>query len=332
MQTLSTIADELAQYERACTPFQIGTLTLPHRLIQAPLAGISCAPFRALFSLYTKPAYAVTEMISAHSMVNHERLRKRYLARSDNEGRWCIQLSGNNPEVMYQATEISAGYQPDLIDLNCGCPKLKIRTKGCGSALMESPNVLQSVVRAMRQATTRPLTVKMRVAGHTQDTRYLEAASMIEQAGADAIIVHGRHYTEDYDVAAHYEQIRNVVRRVSIPVIANGDVYDRLSMQRCFDETEADAVMIGRASIGRPWLFQDLLGKTTKPLASEQLQVFRQHIQQLACLEGCENIALLQARRFLKWYFPNLNKSQLAQCYAIDDLDALHAALAAFCA
>jgi tRNA-dihydrouridine synthase B len=332
MQTLSTTVDEPVKYERACTPFQIGALTLPHRLIQAPLAGISCAPFRALFSLYTKPAYAATEMISAHSMLKHERLRKRYLARSDKEGRWCIQLSGNNPELMHQATEISAGYQPDVIDLNCGCPKLKIRTKGCGSALMESPQTLQAVVRAMRQATTLPLTVKMRVAGHTQDTRYLEVASLIEQAGADAIIVHGRHHTEDYDVAAHYDQIRQVVRRVSIPVIANGDVHDRLSMQRCFDETEADAVMIGRASIGRPWLFQDLLGETTRPLVSEKLQVFRQHIHQLACLEESENIALLQARRFLKWYFPSLDVTQLAHCYAVDDLDALHVALAAFCA
>ena len=309
------------------TPFQIGALTLPHRLIQAPLAGISCAPFRALFSLYAKPAYAVTEMISAHSMLKHERLRKRYLAHSKHEGGWCIQLSGNHPEVMHQATEISASYQPDLIDLNCGCPKLKIRTKGCGSALMESPQTLQAVVRAMREATTLPLTVKMRVAGHTQDTRYLDVASMIEQSGADAIIVHGRHHTEDYDVAAHYDQIRQVVRRVSIPVIANGDVCDHLSMQRCMDETEADAVMIGRASIGRPWLFQDLLGETTQPKVSERLQVFRQHIQQLACLEGCENIALLQARRFLKWYFPNLDRQQLACCYTKNSVEDLHAVL-----
>ena len=221
----------------ANTSFQVGSLELKNRLIQAPLAGISCAPFRALFSRYTKPAYAVTEMISAHSMLQHKTLKKRYLAHSTQEGPWCIQLSGSNPELMYQATQVAASYQPDVIDLNCGCPKPKIRSRGCGSALMDSPHVLGDVVAAMRKATSLPLTVKIRVGGNTQDTSYLEAATVIEACGADAIIVHGRHHSEDYEVAANYQKISEVVRRVKIPVIANGDVRDNASMQRCFDET-----------------------------------------------------------------------------------------------
>ena len=318
----------MISYQHANTPFFIGSLELSNRLIQAPLAGISCAPFRELFSLYTQPAYAVTEMISAHSMLQHEKLNKRYLAHSPKEGPWCIQLSGNDPELMVQATQIAAAYQPNLIDLNCGCPKPKIRSRGCGSAQMDSPKVLHDVVTAMRQATTLPLTVKIRVGGNTADKAYLEAALVIEACGADAIIVHGRHHSEDYDVAANYQQIRNVVERVSIPVIANGDVCDQASMQRCFDETGAAAIMLARGSLGKPWLFQELLlGKAITPSASEILSVFQQHINQLAALEASEKIALLQARRLLKWYFPRLNNQQLAYCYKIDDLTCLYQAI-----
>lgn len=304
-------------------PFQIGSLKLSHRLIQAPLAGISCAPFRELFSKYTKPAYAVTEMISAHSMIQHETLKARYLAHSPKEGPWCIQLSGSNPELMYQATQIAARYQPDLIDLNCGCPKPKIRSRGCGSALMDSLENLHNVVTAMRQATTLPLTVKIRVGGQTNDKAYLEAATMIEASGADAIIVHGRHHSEDYDVAANYQHIKDVVDLVNIPVIANGDVRDRVSMQRCFQESGATAIMIARGSLGRPWLFQELLGYDCLPSASDVLNIFQVHIEQLATLEGSNKVALLQARRLLKWYFPSLTARQLACCYELHDFKKL---------
>jgi tRNA-dihydrouridine synthase B len=310
--------------------FQIGSLSLSNRLIQAPLAGISCAPFRELFSLYQRPAYAVTEMISAHSIIQHQKLKKRYLSHSEKEGPWCIQLSGNEPDLIYQATKISASFNPDLMDLNCGCPKPKIRTKGAGSALMDMPKQLESVVCAMRRATTLPLTVKIRVAGQTTDESYLEAAAIIEGSGADALIVHGRHHSEDYDKPANYEQIRRVVQKVSIPVIANGDVSDRLSLQRCFDETGASAVMIARASIGKPWLFQQLLGKDISPSVLESLHVFKYHIDKLAILEESETTALLQARRLLKWYFPNLDSTQLAASYKACDLKTLYVLLGEF--
>ncbi len=302
------------------TPFQIGSATFQHRLIQAPLAGISCAPFRELFAQYETPAYAVTEMISAQSMLQHERLKPRYLSHSKQEGPWAIQLSGYEASFLSEAVRIAQSYQPDLIDLNCGCPKPKIRGKGCGSALMDSPKDLQQAVTAMRQATTLPLTVKIRTSGNTDDSKFLEAASIIEQCGADAIIVHGRHHTEGYDVAANYQQIRQVVERVTIPVIANGDVNDTLSMQRCFEETGAIAIMIARGSIGKPWLFKQLLKGIPTPMFAERLNVFSKHIEGLALIEGSDYAALLQARRLLKWYFPALNEEELADCYAIKSM------------
>lgn len=311
-------------------PLQLGTLRLPHRLIQAPLAGVSCAPFRTLFSLYTPPAYAVTEMISAHSILQHQTLNRRYLTRAPEEGRLCIQLSGENPELMYQAIDIAMQYQPDVIDLNCGCPKPKIRAKGCGSALLDSPKKLEAIVLAMRRATNVPLTVKIRVAGQTSDEAYLEAATIIEACGADAIIVHGRHHSEDYDVPAAYAQIRRVVERVNIPVIANGDVSDRTSLEHCMNVSGASAVMIGRGSIGKPWLFKALLGAPHQPTKKEVHHVFQQHIHQLAALEASEQVALLQARRLLKWYFPNLDSRALAVCYTLQDLETLYGTLATY--
>jgi tRNA-dihydrouridine synthase B len=313
------------------TAFNVGALELSHRLIQAPLAGISCAPFRALFSHYTKPAYAVTEMISVHSMLQHQKLNPRYLARSNQEGPWCIQLSGQDADLIYEATQIAASYTPDLMDLNCGCPKPKIRSKGCGSALMDTPKKLESVMLAMRKATNLPLTAKIRVAGNTSDIGYLEAATIIEACGADAIIVHGRHYSENYDVAANYAQIRRVVERVNIPVIANGDVCDIESMQTCFEASGAAGIMIARASIGKPWLFQALLDNIIiQPSACAILKLFETHINQLAVLEGSEQVALFQARRLIKWYFPDLDSNQLANCYKIQTLKPLYLTLEAY--
>lgn len=312
---------------KANQPMNIGSLTLSNRLIQAPLAGISCAPFRELFSLFAKPAYAVTEMISAHSMLQHERLNKRYLARSSKEGKWAIQLSGHEPDLLANAVRIAETYHPDLIDLNCGCPKPKIRGKGCGSALMDSPKELEAVVTAMRQATHLPLTVKIRTAGNTLENQYLEAAKIIEACGADAIIVHGRHHTEGYDVSANYAQIRLVKECVSIPVIANGDVSDLASMQRCFDESQAAGIMIARGTLGKPWLFQQLLEGGLTPAFEQRVALFQQHLTELSILEGADKVALMQGRRLLKWYFPELDSECLSDLYEIETLGAFISSL-----
>lgn len=306
------------------SPFFIGKLKLANRLIQAPLAGISCAPFRELFSLFTKPAYTVSEMISANSILeNNPTIIRRYLSKSEAEGKWCIQLSGNNPQTLAKAVKICEQYSPDLIDLNCGCPKPKIRSKGAGSALINSPIKLQEIIQAMREATDLPLTVKMRTAGNSNDDSYLEAANIIAQAGADAIIVHGRHFSEDYTVQANYSQIKKITEIVKIPVIANGDIHDVNSMQEAFNASQANAIMIARALIGKPWLFEQLLGGNPNPSWSDRLKVFKQHITKLSILEKSEFNAILQARRLLKWYFPELSKTQLCTCYEATNITNL---------
>lgn len=317
----------MAYLKQINTSWQIGSLTLANRLIQAPLAGISCSAFRALFSFYIKPAYAVTEMIAANTILQQQKVHKRYLTRSKNEGLWCIQLSGSDPDTMYAATKVCESYQPDLIDLNCGCPKPKIRRQGSGSALIDSPKKLEAIVYAMRRATSLPLTVKIRLALGEDDSNYLELIKIIEGSGADAIIVHGRSYLDNYDTAANYEQISKVVDAVNIPVIANGDICDYLTMERCFSETSASGFMIARGSIGRPWIFQQLLEKEVYPSFVEIFSLFKCHIDELVLLEENELSALLQARKLLKWYFPSLTKEQLANCYQIDGLEDLYSVI-----
>lgn len=346
----------MADVGRMVTRLQVGSLMLPHRLIQGPLAGISCAPFRSLFSLYEEgqPAYTVTEMIPVKALLERQKsntgLARRYLSRSPHEGRLCVQLSGSNPNELHRATAIiTNSHHADLIDLNCGCPKPKIRRKGAGSALTEELTALRAAVKAMRSATDLPLTVKIRVAGSTelaadpeQNTDViahdLAVAAVIADSGADALIVHGRHHSDNYDVPANYTQIRRIVGAVDIPVIANGDVSDMPSLVACVEATGAAAVMVGRGSIGRPWLFQQLLtqirssrtvpnpedisGCTTAVCIEGVIAVFRHHVIELGRLEGSAG-ALLQARRLLKWYFPWLSPAQLVLCFACDHLDEL---------
>lgn len=304
------------------TSFRIGNLQLPHRYVQAPLAGISCAPFRALFSLYTKPAYAVTEMISAHSVLYKPNIHRRYLTRAGAEGLWCVQLSGNDPALMFDAVQAVEHYKPNLIDLNCGCPKPKIRAKGAGSALLDNPLKLRRIVSAMRDATNLPLTVKIRV-----EPNNISIANMLEDVGADAIIVHGRDHTEDYETPADYKKIRDIVDAVSIPIIANGDVTDNASAAHCFNETKADAIMLGRGAIGNPWVFKQLLEDNFQPSSTDRLYAFRQHIDSLTKLELSETTALFQARRLLKWYFPMFSKDILAGCYQVPALATLYSLL-----
>lgn len=311
------------------TPLSIGGLLLSHRLIQAPLAGISCGAFRELFSLYEKPAYCVTEMISAKDLIKKKDKKSRYVRRSPNEGRLCYQLSGDEAEQLAEACTYVESLGADLIDLNMGCPKPKIRQKGAGSKLIEDPEKIYRLLSAMRAVTDLPLTAKIRTSGQTDDRAFIEAADAIEASRVDALIVHTRHWTEDYTIACSYEQCAILVDRLSIPIIANGDIYDRESLLRCVKETQAQGFMIGRASIGKPWWYAQCLQGEISMTMRTRLSVFIKHIKNLVDDTNSEWLALLAARRLLKHYFsPAFDeqvRERMYQLKSIDDLaDYLH--------
>lgn len=280
-------------------PWAIAGLQLPHRLIQGPLAGFSCAPFRDTFSQFEPPAYAVSEMVSAFDVLHKHTPHGRYLARGAQEKILCYQISGNNPAIMAQAASQLETMGADLIDINCGCPKPKIRKKGAGSALLDTPEQLIDIVNAVRKAIACPLTVKVRL---TEAQTDINLAKALADEGVDALIVHGRRWSDDYTVPCNLGAIAKIKHSIHIPVIANGDVDSTQSLEHTFSETGCDAVMISRASTGKPWLFQELLGK--QPMSIDQKTqrlIFLTHLRQLVALEG-EYQAVLQSKSLVKYY------------------------------
>jgi len=303
------------------TPVRIGTLKLPHRLIQGPLAGYSCAPYRALFSQYIAPAFGVSEMLSAKDVIKKHEINGRYLKRDANEVNLAYQISGNNPEQMAIAALKLESLGADIIDINCGCPKMKIRRKSAGSALIENPQQLLQIVDRIRSIITIPLTVKLRIQKTAQD---VVLAKAIEDAGVDALIIHGRRWQDNYETACDFQQIAHIKQAVKIPVIANGDIADVLSLNNAILQTSCDAYMISRAASGKPWIFQSLLEE--KPVLVpyfEKVQLFLKHLLDLSYLED-EFKAVLQSRSLIRYYFSDLlNKEELKAYYQIQNISGI---------
>ena len=301
--------------------FNIGSLHLPNRLIQGPLAGFSSAPFRQLYYQFLPPAYCVSEMISAHDVLYKHPIDSRYLYRAPEEKRLCYQISGHDPLVMAQAACRLEALGADLIDLNCGCPKPKIRKKGAGSALLEKPARLCEIVSVVREAISIPLTVKLRIQGGSTD---MTLAQSLEDAGADALIIHGRRWTDDYDIPVDFHQIRRMKDCVKIPVIANGDIIDEASLIHASKVSGADAYMIARAGSGNPWIYQNLLEECViKPSFLEQINLFMTHLQGLASLES-EHQAVLQSKSLVRYYFGKvLSEKQVKYFYGLADLESI---------
>lgn len=299
--------------------WQMGSLQLSHRLIQGPLAGYSCAPMRRLFSHFQSPAYCVSEMVSAQDVLTKHAVNSRYLSRATEEKILCYQISGTDPHIMAEAAAKLEAHGANLIDINCGCPKSKIRKKGAGSALLETPERLISIVKTIKAKIDLPLSVKIRLHDRKQE---VINAQQLADAGADAIIVHGRQWQEDYDIACDWLRIAAIKQAVSIPVIANGDIANTKDLTQAFEQSGCDAFMIARAGTGKPWLYQHLLNQEKQSVSLQQhLQLFFEHILGLANLDG-EFAALLQSRSLLRYYFHDrLSAAFLRDYYLVANLD-----------
>jgi tRNA-dihydrouridine synthase B len=308
-------------------PLTLGNKTFPSNIIQGPLAGVSCAPFRRLTWIYGQPAFSCTEMISCKTLLHRPlRAQQRFIKIAPDEGPVCFQLSSNHPQELAQATKIVTDMGASLIDLNCGCPVKKIRSKGVGSKLLVQPNKLYQLIRAMKENTHLPVSVKIRVQGDSDEKFNAEIAQVISDAGADFLVVHGRHWTERYDVACRYEDIQFFVEQMPIPVIGNGDIACVASLQKML-ATGCAGVMIARAGVGQPWLIAQLTAElqqqTFSPPSILQIgKIFIEHIQQLAELLHSEKFAILQARKLAKYYARRLvNKGDF--CEAINTCEQM---------
>ena len=238
---------------------------LQTKLIAAPLAGISCAPFRVLPFLldenYARPDYSCTEMLSAKHIASGAQQNPRFIKKDPREAKLCVQIAASTEREAAIAAEFAIEkIGADILDLNCGCPKPKIRKKGLGSSLLSESKQIAAIIKAMQLSPAVPVTAKIRIDSEF-DNYNTDVAQAIADAGASALTVHGRHWTEDYTVPINYAQIAAIKQHLSIPVIANGDVNDFASAEKMFNETNCDAVMIGRGMLGKPWLFAEINAK-----------------------------------------------------------------------
>lgn len=292
-------------------PLKLGNKTFETNLIQAPLAGYSCAPFRRLAQEWGPPAFCYTEMLSAKNLATQPKIEQRFIYKDPKEGLLGVQFAATDPNDLARAVERAIGFGADLIDLNCGCPVGKIRKKGAGSKLLEDPVLLGQLVKAMKSVSQDiPVSIKIRVDG-ISPLRYSQTAALIAQdAGIDFITIHGRHWRENYEAPCRQDQIAELIQVLNIPVIANGDASDTESTLNLLKNTGADGVMIGRGGVGQPWLFAQILAESqgkvfTKPSPDQIKQMFLQHLSGLIHLEG-EKIAVLQARNLIKYYVRSL--------------------------
>lgn len=315
-------------------PLFIGNKTFPINIVQGPLAGVSCAPFRRLTWRYSRPAYSCTEMVSCKTLIHQpKRSFKRYIEKDPQEGPVCFQLAGSDPLEIAEAAKRVTEAGADLIDLNCGCPVKKIRSRGAGSSLLTDPLRLYQLILAMKQATHLPVTVKIRVAKNDNKLNQ-EIAKVVSDAGADGLTVHGRHWTEHYETPCRLDAIRFFVETLKIPVIGNGDVADLASLKTMF-ATGCAGVMIARAGVGQPWLIAQLTAELQQqryfpPSFSEIGALYIEHTQGLVNLLGSEKYAVIQARSLAKYYARGLPNKQ-AFCEAINTCEKIEI-LTALCA
>jgi tRNA-dihydrouridine synthase B len=291
-------------------PVKVGNLILPSNVIQGPLAGYSCAPFRVITHRYGSPGFCATEMISATALTSRQDRPKRYLMRDHKEGLLCYQLAANNPDTLAQATTMVSEEGADIVDLNCGCPVQKIRRKGTGSKLLTEPETLYRLVKAMRENTDATVSIKIRGAGDAGDHDERAIVEAAELGGVDFITVHGRHWSERYDVSCRHEDIEKIVSIASVPVFANGDVDSFSSFHTIMQATKAAGVMVARASVGRPWLFKQIYAEARgeayiTPDFISIGKIFVEHIKGLVALES-ERLAILQSRKLAKYYARDL--------------------------
>lgn len=286
---------------------KLGNRIFPVNIIQGPLAGISCAPFRALTWRYSQPAFSCTEMISCKTLLYQPRLAmQRYIKKDPNEGPVSFQLSSNDPHELAQAVKIATDYGADLIDLNCGCPVKKIRQKGAGSSLLMNAAKLYQLIKAMKNNTHIPVSIKIRVEGQLEEKFHHEIIQAIKDGGVDFLVVHGRHWQDNYAIPCRYEAIQFFVENLSIPVIGNGDIACIDSLKKMF-ATKCAGVMIARFGVGQPWLIRQLIAEMREenfvsPYWAEIKNIFLEHVERLMQLMNDENVAILQARKFAKYY------------------------------
>lgn len=292
--------------EEMIRPIKIGNVLLENNVFLAPMAGVTDDPFRRLCK-EQGAGLVYSEMVSAKGMHYQNRKTNDLLVITKETKPVAVQIFGSDPEIISQICGMLQETDADIIDINMGCPAPKIVKNGEGSALTKNPKLVGEIVKAATTASpNKPITIKFRRGFAIGEENAVEIAKVAEKNGAAAVCVHGRFREQYYSGTADREIIRKVKEAVSIPVIGNGDITDRESALRMFQETGCDAIAIGRGAEGDPWIFSRILGKTDeRPDWSEVRQTILRHMEMLAAQKG-EKIALQEMRKHIAWYIKGI--------------------------
>ena len=307
--------------KKLSTPLKIGNFEVKSRVLQSPLSGVTDLVFRRLVRRHAPESMMYTEMVNATGL-HYVKELPQIMEIDHNEKPISIQLFDCRPDFLAEAAEMAVKEGADTVDINMGCPVNKITKNGGGSSLLRQPELAREIVSKVVKAVPVPVTVKTRIGWNNQEINILEFAQRMEDAGAQMLTLHGRTRAQGYNGPARWEWITKVKEILSIPVIANGDIFSVDAAILCLEETGADGVMCSRGTLGYPFLVGEIdyflkngVGKAS-PTAVEKLECAKDHLRALWEYKGDRGIR--QARKHLTWYskgFPGAGelRGQLAK-------------------
>ncbi|MCI8964951.1 MAG: tRNA dihydrouridine synthase DusB [Clostridia bacterium] len=296
---------------------KIGNVELENNILLAPMAGITDLPFRKLCK-ENGCGLVETEMVSAKAIYYKDEKTLKMLNMEGEKRPVSIQIFGNDPKIMAEAVKILDG-KSEIIDINMGCPAPKVVKNGEGSKLLLDLDLVGNIVKEVTKVSRVPVTVKIRKGWDNDSVVAIEAAKVIEKNGAKAITIHGRTRSEFYSGKADWNIIKEVKKAVNIPVIGNGDIVDEKTAEEIFKVTNVDGIMIGRATLGNPWIFKHIINylKNGEILEMEsnieKLETIKRHFNMLLEEKG-EYTAVREIRKHVAWYVKNMPESSKFKC------------------
>ncbi|MBZ5487981.1 tRNA dihydrouridine synthase DusB [Halomonas aquamarina] len=288
------------------SPTAIGPYTLPNQVILAPMAGVTDRPFRQLCRRLGA-GWVVGEMVTADPSLWHTRKSQLRMDHRGEPGPRVVQIAGGDAEMLAQAARLNAELGAQIIDINMGCPAKKVCNKAAGSALLRDEALVAEILDAVVKAVDVPVTLKIRTGWCADSNNGVRIAKLAEAAGIQALAVHGRHREQRYTGWAEYDTIAEIKSRLSIPVIANGDITSPEKAAEVLRHTRADAVMIGRGAQGNPWIFKQITHflehgeQLALPSLEERRRVLAEHVAALHAFYG-DTMGVRIARKHLGWY------------------------------
>ncbi len=294
-------------------PLVIGGFELANRVFVAPMAGVTDRPYRQLCKRLGA-GYAVSEMAASNALLWATEKTSRRINHEGEASPKAVQIAGADPAMMAQAARFNVDRGAQIIDLNMGCPAKKVCNVAAGSALMQKPELIGRIITAVTEAVKADgiaVTLKMRTGWDRENRNALQIARMAQDLGIAMITIHGRTRADKYQGNAEYDTIAQVKSQIQIPVVANGDIDSPEKAKMVLDYTGADAVMVGRAAQGRPWIFRQIAHfletgeKLPDPTEDEIARWLKDHLEDHYRFYG-EYIGVRTARKHIGWYLKGL--------------------------